>query len=61
MTDGAKGFLLLFFAQGVEAGHPAAHGAFRQVYGVDEGLLLALVEYIFDVLGELFGELSGAR
>ena len=32
------------------------HGALRKVDGVDEGLLLALVEDVLNVFRELFGE-----
>ena len=59
-ADGVQGFLLFFGAEGFKAGDPAAHGSFRQVYGVDEGLLLALVQHVFYVFGELFGERSVA-
>lgn len=59
-ADGMQGFLLFFGAEVFKAGDPAAHGAFRQVYGVDEGLLLALVKHVFDVLGELLGEFACA-
>lgn len=60
-ADGVQGFLLLFGAEGFKAGDPAAHGAFRQVYGVDEGLLLALVQHVLDVFGELLGEFCSSR
>lgn len=59
-ADGVQGFLLFFGAEGFKAGDPAAHGSFWQVYGVDEGLLLALVQHVFDVLGELLGEFACA-
>lgn len=60
-ADGVQGFLLLFCGEAFEAGNPAAHGAFRQVDGVDEGLLFALVEDVLDVFGELFGEFCSSR
>lgn len=41
LADGGEGLAFLFLAHVGVLRQPALHGAFRQVYGVDEGLLLA--------------------